>query len=115
MALKLYYERSGALKPPSSLKTSLPPPSPMNKATQLALLVALCATLAFGTTASAQEAADEAMDATYENEDVDVEDDDTDFGWIGLLGLAGLAGLLKRPERAVVSVHDAPRTNPPMR
>ncbi len=32
------------------------------------------------------------------------EDNDTDWGWIGLLGLAGLAGLL--PKKRTVEVHD---------
>ena len=35
------------------------------------------------------------------------EDDDTDWGWIGLLGLAGLAGLI--PKKRAVEVHDRDR------
>ena len=35
------------------------------------------------------------------------EDDDTDWGWIGLLGLAGLAGLI--PRKRAVEVHDRDR------
>ena len=38
---------------------------------------------------------------------VDRNDDDTDWGWIGLLGLAGLLGL-RRPRDVVV--RDTPRT-----
>lgn len=31
------------------------------------------------------------------------QDDDTDFGWIGLLGLIGLAGLIRRREPVVTT------------
>ena len=36
-----------------------------------------------------------------DNEARGEDDDDGNYGWIGLLGLAGLAGLLRRPDRKV--------------
>lgn len=35
------------------------------------------------------------------------EDDNTDWGWLGLIGLAGLAGLM--PRKRAVEVHDRDR------
>jgi len=46
-------------------------------------------------TTTEQTTTDTAVQAT--------EDDDTDFGWIGLLGLIGLAGLIRRREPVVTT------------
>lgn len=45
-------------------------------------------------TTTEQTTTDTAVQAT--------QDDDTDFGWIGLLGLLGLAGLIRRTEPLVM-------------
>jgi MYXO-CTERM domain-containing protein len=45
-------------------------------------------------TTTGQTTTDTAVQAT--------QDDDTDFGWIGLLGLLGLAGLIRRNEPLVI-------------
>lgn len=42
--------------------------------------------------------------ATRTVERVVAQDNDTDWGWLGLLGLAGLAGLI--PKKRAVEVHD---------
>jgi MYXO-CTERM domain-containing protein len=46
-------------------------------------------------TTTEQTTTDTAVQAT--------QDDDTDFGWIGLLGLLGLAGLIRRPEPVITT------------
>jgi MYXO-CTERM domain-containing protein len=46
-------------------------------------------------TTTEQTTTDTAVQAT--------QDDDTDFGWIGLLGLIGLAGLIRRREPVILT------------
>lgn len=73
----------------------------MKKTAILALLLALF----LGLPAYVQAQDDTATAPTYGTE---VEDDDTDFGWLGLLGLAGLLGLRRREP----VVHRDTRTAP---
>lgn len=40
------------------------------------------------------------------------QDNDRDYGWIGLLGLAGLLGLRRKPEVHRTDVHRTTTTNP---
>lgn len=56
--------------------------------------LALCLSLSLGspTVASAQST----NETTTARNDVDGEDDETNYGWIGLIGLAGLLGLRKK-------------------
>ena len=71
-----------------------------------ASMLALClGVLASGMTAYAQTNTNTA--ATNTTRTVVREDDDTDWGWIGLLGLVGLAGLI--PRKRAVEVHDRDR------
>ena len=56
--------------------------------------------------ASAQTTGDTTLRATT-TEPIQTEDNDRDWGWLGLLGLLGLAGLRKRPAPVV---HETVRT-----
>ncbi len=61
------------------------------------------AAVPFAITASAQTNTNgNYSTTTAQTSRVAEQDDDTDFGWVGLLGLAGLAGLLKKPKQVVV-------------
>lgn len=55
-------------------------------------VLALCLVALMGITPSFAQGTDEGGTVTT----TQTEEDDQDWGWIGLLGLAGLAGLLRR-------------------
>ena len=72
------------------------------------LLLATAMTLAIGTAASSvafAQTADRAADRVV----IDDNDNDFDFGWLGLIGLLGLTGLKRR------EVHTTHTTNQPNR
>ena len=88
----------------------------MIRRTMMTAMVAVGCALVAPASASAQGAADTTAPAmtaapmtTTATDTVPVrQDDDRDYGWIGLLGLAGLLGL-KRREPTVVHRDPAPR------
>ena len=75
----------------------------MKRTAILALLLALF----LGMPAFVQAQTDTATAPTYGTE---VEDDDMDFGWLGLLGLAGLMGLRRREPVRTHETRTAPVT-----
>lgn len=79
-----------------------------------ASMLALClSVLASGMAAFAQTNTNNASTGANTPRTVVREDDDTDWGWIGLLGLAGLAGLM--PKKRAVEVHDREPNRSPNR
>ena len=57
---------------------------------------ALAATIAVAGIAAPNVAIAQGAEAGVQETEVDDEDDDMDWGWVGLLGLAGLLGLRRR-------------------
>lgn len=68
----------------------------------------LCLTVLAAVSAFAQNGNTSGTSATR-TETRTVENNDTDWGWLGLLGLAGLLGLL--PKKRTVEVHENRTTN----
>jgi len=72
-----------------------------------AVMLTLClGLLPFAMSAYAQPNSNTATTNANTTRDVVRDDDDTDWGWIGLLGLAGLAGLLPKKRDVVVRDRD---------
>ena len=70
-------------------------------------VVLMLATMVVGTTAYAQQPAG---GAATEYGTPRTDDNDQDWGWVGLLGLTGLLGLLRRREERHVPAGDVQRS-----